>query len=144
MPAWVDQGVAAYVRRLPPHLKLELTEIALGPRGRGAPVGRAIESEAQALKRAAGDAHVVALDRSGRRWSTTDLGTRLERWLAGGRDVALLIGGPDGLAPDCLSAANERWSLGPLTFPHGLVRVIVVEQLYRAWTILSGHPYHRE
>ena len=86
---------------------------------------------------------VIALDVEGRGWSTQQLAGQLERWMGDGRDVALLVGGPDGLAPGCLQAAEQRWSLSPLTLPHSLVRVVLAEQLYRAWTIITGHPYHR-
>ncbi|HEY5719007.1 MAG TPA: 23S rRNA (pseudouridine(1915)-N(3))-methyltransferase RlmH, partial [Gammaproteobacteria bacterium] len=89
-------------------------------------------------------ARVVALDVAGSAWDTPTLARQLERWRAGGSDVALLVGGADGLAPACLERAEQRWSLSPLTFPHMLVRVLVAEQLYRAWSLLSGHPYHRE
>jgi len=89
-------------------------------------------------------AHVVALDESGRSWSTAELAGRLKRWLEGGRPVALLIGGPDGISPQCLDRADERWSLSPLTLPHGLVRVVVAEAVYRAWSLLERHPYHRD
>ena len=87
--------------------------------------------------------HVVALDERGQPWSTTDLVAELERWLDGGRDVSLLVGGADGLSPALLSRADQRWSLSPLTLPHAMVRVIVAEALYRAWSLRSGHPYHR-
>jgi len=89
-------------------------------------------------------AHVVALNESGRAWSTAELAGRLRRWLEGGSPVALLIGGPDGIAPDCLDRANEHWSLSPLTLPHGLARVVVAEAVYRAWSLLEHHPYHRD
>lgn len=89
------------------------------------------------------DWHVVALDSGGRAWSTTQLSERLRSWMAQGRDCGILIGGPDGLDVACLDAARESWSLGPLTLPHPLVRVIVAEQLYRVWTITRNHPYHR-
>ena len=145
MPAWVTDGMHVYTRRLPPHLTLELKEITPGHRSRGADIRRARAQEAKALLRAVrGGAHVVALDQSGRSWSTADLAGRLKVWLEEAREVALLVGGPDGLDRDCLEAAAERWSLGPLTLPHTLVRIVIAEQIYRAWTILSGHPYHRE
>jgi 23S rRNA (pseudouridine1915-N3)-methyltransferase len=86
----------------------------------------------------------ICLDVRGEALDTPGLAARLQRWLAGGRDVALLVGGPDGLADECLAAADWRWSLSPLTLPHGLVRVVAAEQLYRAWTVLANHPYHRE
>ncbi len=89
------------------------------------------------------DCHVVALDVQGKSWSTEALASRLQDWMASGRELALLVGGPDGLSPACLSRADQRWSLSPLTFPHALVRVMIAEQFYRAWTITTGHPYHR-
>ena len=89
------------------------------------------------------DCLVVALDVQGKAWSTEDLATKLQDWMASGRDLVLLIGGPDGLSPACLERADQRWSLSSLTFPHALVRVLVAEQLYRAWTVTIGHPYHR-
>jgi 23S rRNA (pseudouridine1915-N3)-methyltransferase len=88
-------------------------------------------------------AHSIALDRSGRAVDTRGIAKRMDRFMHSGRDVALLIGGPDGLAPACLDIAAETWSLSPLTFPHGLARIIIAEQLYRAWSLLHHHPYHR-
>lgn len=87
--------------------------------------------------------HVVALDERGTAWSTRTLAKHLAAWEMGGRDVTLLIGGADGLAPACLERAGEHWSLSPLTLPHALARVLVAEQLYRAWSLNTGHPYHR-
>ncbi len=89
-------------------------------------------------------ARVVALDERGAQWTTRQLAGRLESWLQGGQDVALLVGGPDGLSPGCRDGAHELWSLSPLTLPHALVRIVVAEQIYRAWSMLRGHPYHRE
>ena len=89
------------------------------------------------------DCMVIALDVLGKCWQTRELATRLNDWLGSGRHVALLVGGPDGLASTCLEQADLTWSLSALTFPHSLVRVVIAEQLYRAWTINSGHPYHR-
>jgi 23S rRNA (pseudouridine1915-N3)-methyltransferase len=89
------------------------------------------------------DAHVVALAEQGRALSTKDLAAKLERWAERGAPVALLLGGPDGLGAEALARATERWSLSPLTLPHGLARVVVAEALYRAWSLLQNHPYHR-
>lgn len=151
MPAWVDAGLAEYAKRMPPECALLLTEIeaAARPAGRGkapapALLARLRAEEAERLAKAVpAGARLVALDGRGAAWSTDDLARQLDGWLAGGRDVALLVGGPDGLDDGLLARAEQRWSLSPLTFPHPLVRVIVAEQLYRAWTILKGHPYHR-
>ena len=144
MPSWVTAGVEEYRRRLPAHIDLQIVEIPPGRRPRNADLERAIASERDALLKALAPQDLtVALDVGGKPWSTEQLARQLESWLGGGIDVALLVGGADGLHPDCLAAASTRWSLGPLTLPHPLVRVVVAEQLYRAWTIVSGHPYHR-
>jgi 23S rRNA (pseudouridine1915-N3)-methyltransferase len=144
MPGWVGEGYAEYAKRMPRECELRLKEIALGPRGKHFDIARAIAEEGEKMQAAipAGD-RVVALDLSGKEWSTPQLSEALARWLAGGRDVSLLVGGPDGLAPPCLARADERWRLSALTFPHPLVRVILAEQLYRAWSLLHNHPYHR-
>lgn len=144
MPSWVCDGWEEYARRMPRELSLELREVPLGRRGRNADIPRLRREEGAALLSSAGSgARVVALDRGGRAWTTERLARRLEAWMGEGRDCAFLIGGPDGLDPACLEAADEAWSLGPLTLPHPLVRVVLAEQLYRAWTILRNHPYHR-
>lgn len=144
MPAWVDEAYAEYARRLPPECALQLKEIAPERRGRNPDIPRSRAREAERLLAAVPKgARVLALDVAGRSLSTEQLAERLGGWMAEGRDLALLVGGPDGLAPQCLERAELRWSLSPLTFAHPLVRVILAEQLYRAWTILAGHPYHR-
>ncbi len=140
MPGWVEAGWNDYVRRLPRQLKPELEAVAPAP-GEAA---RARNAEGRALlKRCGDDDHIVALDGGGRAWSTQDLAGRLDAWMMGGRPVSLLVGGAGGHEAGLLAACDQRWSLGPLTLPHMLVRVIVAEQLYRAWTMISGHPYHR-
>ena len=144
MPAWVADGFAEYRKRLSHNLPLDLVEIELGARGKGRDPARAITDEGTAvLATLPKDTHVVALDGRGKPWSSEQLADELARWRMSGRDVAILIGGPDGHAPDVLARADQRWSLGPLTLPHMLVRLVVVEQLYRAVSILGGHPYHR-
>lgn len=144
MPGWVADAWQEYARRMPRELPLELVEIPLKKRGRNADIARLRRDEGEALIAAVGaDHHVVALDGRGKTWSTERLAARLEDWLAGGRHCGFLVGGPDGLDEACLARADETWSLGPLTYPHPLVRVILAEQLYRAWTITRGHPYHR-
>jgi 23S rRNA (pseudouridine1915-N3)-methyltransferase len=144
MPAWVTQGYQDYAKRLPRECSLQLVEIPLGQRGktRTAAQSRAEEGR-QMLAALPKDCLVIALDVQGQAWSTETLADRLQQWLGSGRDVALLVGGPDGLSEDCLERAERRWSLSALTYPHALVRVIVAEQLYRAWTLSTGHPYHR-
>jgi len=144
MPAWVADGFAEYRKRLSRELPLELVEIALGQRGKGRDAARAIADEGAAVLAALPkDVHVVALDGRGKPWSSEQLAEQLAAWRMSGRDLAILIGGPDGHAADVLARADQRWSLGPLTLPHMLVRLIVAEQLYRAMSINAGHPYHR-
>ncbi|MEN9806052.1 MAG: hypothetical protein RL756_560 [Pseudomonadota bacterium] len=142
-PAWVEAGFDDYARRLPRELSLRLIEIPVASR-RALPVERARRQEGERIcaELTARD-WVIALDVEGRVQSTAALANRLAHWLEQGRDVAFLIGGPDGLDPVCMARADERLSLSALTFPHGLVRVMLAEQVYRAWTIRSGHPYHR-
>jgi 23S rRNA (pseudouridine1915-N3)-methyltransferase len=144
MPKWVEQGVDEYTKRLPPELKLEVKEIALGKRGKGADIKRAIQTEGQQMLAAIGEYdRVIALDVLGKAWSTEKLAGELRDWQLEGDNISLLVGGPDGLAEPCLQRANQRWSLSALTLPHPLVRIVLAEQLYRAWTINSNHPYHR-
>ncbi|MDX2300963.1 MAG: 23S rRNA (pseudouridine(1915)-N(3))-methyltransferase RlmH [Xanthomonadaceae bacterium] len=143
-PVWVAQGFAEYQKRLVHWLPLELQEVAPGRRGKGLDPLRAMADEGQRVLAAVPKgALVVALDGSGSAYSSERLAERLAFWRAQGRDLALLIGGPDGHAPEPLAAAAERWSLGPLTLPHMLVRLVVAEQLYRAASLLANHPYHR-
>ncbi|MEZ5543017.1 MAG: 23S rRNA (pseudouridine(1915)-N(3))-methyltransferase RlmH [Pseudomonadota bacterium] len=144
MPAWIATGYQDYARRLPRECSLQLVEIATGRRGGSGNAERARTAEGRHMLAAVPrDCHVIALDVTGQAWNTEVLAGRLQGWLGAGRDVALLVGGPDGLAPACLARADTRWSLSPLTLPHALVRVVLAEQLYRAWTLVSGHPYHR-
>ncbi len=144
MPAWVADGFAEYRKRLSHDLPLELVEVALGARGKGRDAARAIADEgARVLAAVPKDACVVALDGGGRAWSSEQLADEFRRWRMHGRDLAFLVGGPDGHAPAALARAEQRWSLGPLTLPHMLVRLVVAEQLYRAASMLAGHPYHR-
>lgn len=144
MPAWVNEGYTEFARRFPPEMKLQLDEIPLAPRGRTPDVGRAIRKEGERmLSRLSGAEKVIALDQRGQGWSTRALSGKLESWRAAGGDVAFLVGGPDGLDRACLERSEVRWSLSPLTLPHPLVRILVAEQLYRAWTITQNHPYHR-
>lgn len=147
MPAWVQQGYNEYAKRLPREISLEMVEIPLGNRGQknsASLVEKARRKEGEAMLAAlAPRDHVVALDVLGKPWGTEQLSRELENWRMQGDNVSLLIGGPDGLAEDCLSRARQRWSLSPLTLPHPLVRVVLAEQIYRAWTLLAGHPYHK-
>jgi 23S rRNA (pseudouridine1915-N3)-methyltransferase len=144
MPAWVTSGYEEYTRRMPHECGIRLVEIPLGKRGKSRSALQNRREEGKAMLAAIpAQATVVALDVRGKAWSTDALAARLQDWLQGGRDVALLVGGPDGLDDACIARADLRWSLSALTLPHALVRVLLAEQLYRAWTVLQGHPYHR-
>jgi 23S rRNA (pseudouridine1915-N3)-methyltransferase len=144
MPGWVNEAWTEYARRMPASLKLSLREIPLAKRGKNADTRRLTAVESDALHQAMPQrARIIALDVKGQLWSTEKLAAMLEDWMADGRDVGFMIGGPDGIAADVLNKADNRWSLGPLTLPHPLVRVVLAEQLYRAWTITRNHPYHR-
>ena len=144
MPGWVNDAWTEYSRRMPPALRLTLREINLEKRGKNADTKRLTATESQSLYEAMpARARVIALDVQGQTWSTEKLASRLEDWMGDGRDVGFMIGGPDGISSDVLQKADTRWSLGPLTLPHPLVRVVLAEQLYRAWTITQNHPYHR-
>ena len=143
-PSWVAQGFAEYQKRLSHWLPFELVEIEPGLRGKGRDAQRAIEEEGKRVLAALPkNAHVIALEVTGKAYSSEQLAQRLEHWRVQGRDLAFLIGGPEGHAPDVLAAAHETWTLGPLTLPHMLVRLVVAEQVYRAAAMLANHPYHR-
>lgn len=144
MPGWVAAGYDEYARRLPRECELVLREIAPSRRGRNADIVRLREEEgARILAALSRDDYVVALEVGGTAWSTDELAGALNGWRQDGRRVALLVGGPDGLADCCRRRADRLWSLSPLTLPHPLVRIIVAEQIYRAWSIQKNHPYHR-
>jgi 23S rRNA (pseudouridine1915-N3)-methyltransferase len=145
MPSWVNDGMDEYTRRLPRDLKLVWREIPLARRGKEVSVPQVCAAEgAQILKAIPPGDRVIALDVQGRRLSTEDLARQLEAWQMSAENYSVLIGGPDGLSPECLARADQRWSLSDLTLPHPLVRVLLAEQLYRAWTITVNHPYHRQ
>jgi 23S rRNA (pseudouridine1915-N3)-methyltransferase len=144
MPAWVEIGFQDYAKRLPPDCALRLVEIPAGKRTKNADLPRLMASEGErSLAAVPRGAQVLALDAHGTQWSTEQLSGQLDGWLHEGRDIALLVGGPEGLAPQCKERAAGVWSLSKLTLPHPLVRIVVAEQLYRAWSILKNHPYHR-
>lgn len=143
-PDWVAAGYTDYSKRLSHWLPLELIEIAPGLRGKNRDAVRATADEgSRVLAALPKSAHVVALDGNGKMFSSQQLAQRMQQWRQQGRDLAFLIGGPEGHAPDVLAAAHEHWSLGTLTLPHMLVRLVVAEQLYRAASLLANHPYHR-
>ena len=145
MPDWVEQGVQEYNRRLPADFSLHLQEIPLARRGKNTRPAQAVRKEAEVMLGhiQRGD-YVVALDVHGRQFSTGEFAKRLDYLRSQGRDVSLLVGGPDGLGDQCLERADESWSLSSLILPHPLVRIVLVEQFYRSWSLLQNHPYHRE
>ena len=139
MPDWVERGFGEYSKRFPPEIKLQLRELPLAPRG-----PQALSLEAQRVRKALPQRdRLVVLDMAGRSFSTEQLAGKLAGWQMSGSNYSLVIGGPDGIDSSLLQQADLCWSLSPLTLPHPLVRVLLVEQLYRAWTINAGHPYHR-
>jgi len=144
LPEWVDTGFEEYQKRLRTPLVLELHEISVAIRSAGENPQRAVQREGADMLAALGkDDWVVAMEIAGRAMSTEQLSLWLGERLRDARPLAIMIGGPDGLAPAVLQRADQRWSLSPLTLPHGLVRVVVAEQIYRAMSLLAGHPYHR-
>ncbi len=144
MPRWVQEGYEEYAKRLPPECGLRLVEIPAGRRTKKADIARIVQDETGRLLGAVPKGALpVALEVDGRPWSTRDLSRRLQDWMLGGQDVALLVGGPEGLGESARASAAQLWSLSPLTLPHPLVRILIAEQLYRAWSILRNHPYHR-
>ena len=144
MPAWVTQGYAEFAKRMPRELPLELIEVKAEPRSTGKPLATMLAAEATRLRAALPTrARLVLLDERGADLSTTALAARLEAWAGGGEDVALIIGGPDGVDPELKRQAAENLRLSSLTLPHALVRVLLAEALYRAASLNRGHPYHR-
>ena len=143
-PAWIQTGYDDYAKRLPPSCALELIEIPAEKRTANADLKRITEREGEKMLAAIKPQHhVIALDKGGKSWSSEQLSSQLGNWLQMGTNIDLLIGGPEGIAPACLKLARETWSLSALTFPHLLVRLIVAEQIYRAYSILQNSPYHR-
>ena len=144
MPTWVEEGVAEYSKRLPADFSLTLIEVPLAKRGKGLDVEQAIRKESHALlARVKPTDYVVALEVEGRALSTEAMARRVDAIRMKGRNVALLVGGPDGLGEACVTRADEQWSLSALTLPHPLVRIVIAEQVYRVWSVLNAHPYHR-
>lgn len=143
-PGWIDEGAGEYAKRLRGRCTLEIKAVPLARRTASTPTERAVDDEGERMLAAIpAGAHVVALLETGQPWSTKELAAKLEGWMQRGVPVCFLVGGPDGLSRSCIARANERWSLSNLTLPHGLVRVVVAEALYRAWSLLDNHPYHR-
>jgi 23S rRNA (pseudouridine1915-N3)-methyltransferase len=145
MPAWVEQGYQEYARRFGADTTLQLTEVTAGKRGKNADIKRILHKEGEhTLASIPKGNRIVTLEVTGAPWTTPQLAQHMEKWQMDGRDVSLLIGGPEGLSPECIAASEQRWSLSALTLPHPLVRIVVAESLYRAWSLNNNHPYHRE
>lgn len=143
-PPWVDEAFRNYGGRFPSQWKFRMDVIATAKRSKAENARRAIEAESELiLGKLAGDEQAVLLDERGKQLTSKSLAGRLSGWQADGRDLAFIIGGPDGVSDECRQRADFAWSLSDLTLPHGLARVLLVEQLYRAWSLALGHPYHR-
>lgn len=143
-PSWVDDAFDDYVQRLPRHWKFRLDRVATGRRSKKTDPAGSVEAEGhKVLDKIRVGEQLVVLDEHGAEISSVELAEKLSRWQAAGRDLCFVIGGPDGISKACLERADFRWSLSKLTLPHGLARVLFVEQLYRAWTVSTAHPYHR-
>jgi 23S rRNA (pseudouridine1915-N3)-methyltransferase len=145
MPSWITEGFNEYAKRMPREAKIELLEIKPEPRTTGKSVVQIMEAEAQRIQAALPrDVLRIALDERGAHWTTKQLAQQLQEWMGGGRDVAFIIGGADGLHESVRSSANQLLALSAMVLPHGMVRVLLAEQLYRAHSLLNNHPYHRE
>ena len=144
MPDWVTAACQEYAKRLQGAFQLKLIELPLAKRTKSSDPAKAIHDESTAIMETipAGDT-VIALDLRGKHWSTEELSRKMANWRMEGENISFLIGGPDGFDERCLKQAHERWALSKLTLPHPVVRIVLYEQLYRAWTILNHHPYHR-
>jgi 23S rRNA (pseudouridine1915-N3)-methyltransferase len=145
MPDWVEKGYQEYARRFPKEMQLELLEISAGKRGKNADIKRILKKEGELTLAAIPIGNkIVTLEVTGKPWTTEQLADEMVKWQLDARNISLLIGGPEGLAPECIAMSEQRWSLSALTLPHPLVRIIVAESLYRAFTLTINHPYHRE
>ena len=145
MPKWVQTGYAEYEKRLPKACQLKLVELPMATRGKTGSVDKYKVEEAKRIEVAIPKgAALVILDENGQQPSTLKFADKLESWLGNGQDIALVVGGPDGLHADLIQKATWKWSLSKLTLPHPMVRVLVAEQIYRAWSVIQNHPYHRE
>ena len=143
MPDWVESASQDFIKRLPAEIKVDSRLLPLIKRGKNADIARIVRDESRKLLAAVPDnSRIIVLDVRGRQVTTEGLSTMLEDWMQQGQDVAIIIGGPDGVSDEVLNA-GQRLSFSSLTFPHPLVKVILLEQIYRAWSIISNHPYHR-
>lgn len=144
MPSWVNEGYREYAHRLPSDYQLNLVEIEAQKRYKNSDIQKCLEVEGEALIKAAKPTDlIIALDRDGKSLNTLQLATQLQTWHDQSQDINLLIGGPEGIHPNCMQKAHVKWSLSALTLPHPLVRILIAEQIYRAYSIIISHPYHR-
>ncbi len=145
LPGWINQGVSEYRKRMPPELRVNLTEIVPAKRSKSAGTEKILKQEADRISAAIpkGD-HLVVLDERGKTQATAALAQNLTAWMQDGNNICFVIGGADGVHETLKNKANELWSLSDFTLPHGLARVVLTEQLYRAWTVTKKHPYHRQ
>ncbi len=145
MPEWVNSGFLEFSKRMPPELQINLIEITPSVRNKTTPIEKNIKEEGERIQSAIpSNSRLIVLDEKGKNFSSVNLSKKMESWLPMGQDISIVIGGADGVDNVIKQQAVEKWSLSSLTLPHALVRVVVAEQLYRAWSILKGHPYHRE
>ena len=145
MPEWVNNGFSEFIKRMPPELQINLIEITPSVRNKTTPIEKNIKEEGERIHSAIpSNSRLIVLDEKGKNFSSVDLSIKMESWLPMGQDISIVIGGADGIDNVIKQQAVEKWSLSSFTLPHALVRVVVAEQLYRAWSILKGHPYHRE
>ena len=145
MPDWVEQGYHAYAKRLTTDVKLNLIELPAKKRSNDGEIPKIIEAEGEQLLKAVppSTTRLIALDQRGKTWTSKELADQIQTWQLNAEKISLLIGGPEGLSQCCRDKAHQLWSLSSLTLPHPLVRVLLAEQLYRAWSILHNTPYHR-
>lgn len=144
-PSWVDHGVNEYVARMPHECSVKIITVATTKRAKNITIPQAQQREQELLLKASPkNSFRIALDENGKSWSTLNLADKLQSWMQNSPSVILYIGGPDGFTQDFLKKVDLVWSLSLLTLPHMLVRLLLVEQIYRAWTVIQGHPYHRE
>lgn len=145
MPKWVQEGYTEYAKRLPKACSLKLVELPMAQRGKSGSVDKYKTEEAKRILDAVPKgARLIVLDEHGQQVTTYQLAEKMEDWLSGGQDIALIVGGPDGLEKSLIDQAQWKWGLSKLTMPHPMVRILVAEQIYRAWSVINNHPYHRE
>ncbi len=145
MPEWVNSGYLEFSKRMPPELQINLIEITPSVRNKTTPIEKNIKEEGERIHSAIpSNSRLIVLDEKGKNFSSVDLSKKMESWLPMGQDISIVIGGADGVDNVIKQQAVEKWSLSSFTLPHALVRVVIAEQLYRGWSILKGHPYHRE